>query len=172
MILGQEIYGLDTILEKYGLVGFLVVVIGIIAYYLVRSLREMGKATTTQQNRETELEQSLVGLVAQTLTAYAETRLVIDKNTGVVDGATNAIKNLYDSHTTLITELRSVRNEITGNLETIQRQLSESSPADMSIQVIGYNGTIFTGRAKTVFDETGQPSLVVEIEEEREEAIS
>lgn len=168
MILGQEIYGLEAILEKYGLVGFLVVIVGVIAFYLVRSLRDMGRATTIQQNRETELEQSLVGLVAQTLTAYAETRLVIDKNSDVVGEATTAIKNLYDSHTTLITELRDVRSEIATNLANIQRQLAEPIASDISIQVIGYNGTIFKGVAKTVTSEDGVPCLIVEIEEHEE----
>lgn len=172
MILGQEIYGLDTILEKYGLVGFLVIVIGVIAFYLVRSLREMGKASSLQHNKETELEGLLVGLIEKSIAAYSETKVVIDRNSEVVRDVSNVMKSLHDSHTMLISELRDVRQEIAGNFLAIQQQLLESSPANMRIQIYGYNGNILKGTAKTVINEDGSVNLVVEIVDETEEPTS
>lgn len=169
MFLGQEVYGLDAILEKYGLVGFLVIVIGVIAFYLVRSLREMGKASSLQHGKETDLETALLGLIEKSITAYTETKAVIDRNSEVVQDVSDVMRGLHDSHVSLLAELRNVRQEIAGSFLGIQQQLLEAAPPNMHIQVIGYNGSILRGIAKTVVNEDGSVNLVIEISEETKE---
>lgn len=169
MVIGQTIIDLESIIEKYGVGGFLIFVMGMLAYYLVRSLREMGAAVVQRHEEETRLSASLVDLIERAITAYSENRVVIEQNARVVEDAAQVIKSLYDSHMTLISELREVRQELVGGMSGIKQQLYEAVPNNMRINVIGEDGKLLRGTAKTLVGEDGTVNLIIEIQEDIQE---